>query len=65
VGRLLVTVAPAGDFEKFVEEVAEQISMESPPTPPSEPSDADTISRIVAAGERHHLEMPPPPGEHH
>jgi mannose-6-phosphate isomerase-like protein (cupin superfamily) len=65
MGRLLVTVAPAGDFESFVEEVAERVSIDSPPTPPSEPPDADMISRIVAAGERHHLEMPPPPGDHH
>jgi mannose-6-phosphate isomerase-like protein (cupin superfamily) len=65
VGRLLGIVAPAGDFEEFVEEVAERVSVGSPPTPPSEPPDADTIGRIVAAGERHHLEMPPPPGEQH
>jgi mannose-6-phosphate isomerase-like protein (cupin superfamily) len=64
VGRLLGIVAPAGDFESFVEEVAEQVSMDSLPAPPSEPPDADTIGRIVAAGERHHLEMPPPPAEH-
>jgi mannose-6-phosphate isomerase-like protein (cupin superfamily) len=65
VGKLLVAMAPAGDFEKFVEEVAEQVSIDTPPTPPSEPPDADMISRIVAAGERHHLEIPPPPGENH
>jgi hypothetical protein len=47
-----------------VEEVAEQVSMDSPPAPPSELPDADTIGRVVAAGERHHLEMPPPPAEH-
>jgi mannose-6-phosphate isomerase-like protein (cupin superfamily) len=62
VGKLLTTMAPAGDFEGFVEEVAERVSMDSPPPPPSEPPAADTISWIVAAGKRHHLEiaMPPP-----
>ena len=60
VGRLLVTMAPAGDFEGFVEEVAERVSMDSPPPPLSEPPAADTISWIVAAGERHHLEILPP-----
>jgi mannose-6-phosphate isomerase-like protein (cupin superfamily) len=61
VGKLLVAMAPAGDFEGFVEEVAERVSTDSPPAPPSEPPAADAISRIVAAGERHHLEIEMPP----
>lgn len=60
VGKLLVVMTPAGDIESFVEEVAQPVSTDSPPPPPSEPPDADTIGRIVAAAERHHLEIPPP-----
>jgi mannose-6-phosphate isomerase-like protein (cupin superfamily) len=59
VGKLLVTMAPAGDFEGFVEEVTERVSMDSPP-PPSEPRAADTVSPIVAAAERYHMEITPP-----
>ena len=61
VGKLLVTMAPAGDFERFVEEVAERVSMDLPPPPPSEPPAADTISWLVAAGKQHHLEIAIPP----
>ena len=61
VGKLLTTMAPAGDFEGFVEEVAERVSMDSPPPPPSEAPAADMISWLVAAAERHHIEIAMPP----
>jgi mannose-6-phosphate isomerase-like protein (cupin superfamily) len=63
IGRLLGIVAPRGDFERFVEEVGERVSFETPP-PPAGPPDAQTVSKILAAAERHHLEIPPPPDAH-
>jgi mannose-6-phosphate isomerase-like protein (cupin superfamily) len=64
IGRLLGIVAPPGDFEGFVEEVGERVSLRTPPPLPAEPPDAETVSKIVAAGKRHHLDIPPPPDAH-
>jgi mannose-6-phosphate isomerase-like protein (cupin superfamily) len=61
IGRLLGIVAPPGDFEGFVVEVGERVSLQTPPPLPAGPPDAATVGRIVAAGARHHLEIPPPP----
>jgi mannose-6-phosphate isomerase-like protein (cupin superfamily) len=58
IGRLLGIVAPPGDFERFVEEVGERVSLRTPPPLPVGPPDAETVSRIVAAGKRHHLDIP-------
>lgn len=59
VGRLLVIVAPSGDFEHFVEDVGERVSMTLPPAPPTAPPDAASFRRLVAAAEQHHIEMLP------
>lgn len=61
IGRLWGIVAPPGDFEGFVAEVGERVALQTPPPLPTRPPDAATIGRIVAAGARHHLEIPPPP----
>jgi hypothetical protein len=61
VGKLLGIVAPPGDFEGFVEEVGQAVSLAEPPMPPARPPDAEVIQWIVAAGARHYLEISPPP----
>jgi mannose-6-phosphate isomerase-like protein (cupin superfamily) len=64
VGRLLVTVSPAGDFEAFVEELGEPTQEKAPPTPPSGPPDAATAERLAAVASEHSIEILPPPSEH-
>ncbi len=64
VGKLLVTVSPAGDFEAFVEELGEPTQEKSPPIPPSGPPDAATAERLAAVASNHGIEMLPPPSEH-
>ena len=64
IGRFLGIVAPPGDFESFVEEVGERVSLQDPPPLPAGLPDAETVAKIVAAGARHHLEIPPPPDAH-
>ena len=64
IGRLLGIVAPLGDLESFLEEVGERVSLRTPPPLPAGPPDAETVSKIVAAGKRHHLHIPPPPDAH-
>ena len=63
LGRLLVTVGPAGDFEAFVEEVGEPTSENAPPPLSGPPSD-ETIAKVVAGAQRHHIDIPPPPEGH-
>jgi mannose-6-phosphate isomerase-like protein (cupin superfamily) len=60
IGRLLGIVAPPGDFEGFVAAVGERVCVQTPPPLPAGPPDAATVGRPVAAGARHHLEIPPP-----
>jgi mannose-6-phosphate isomerase-like protein (cupin superfamily) len=62
VGRMLVIVAPAGDFERFIEEAGERVTTSTPPVPPSGLPDATMIDRLLAAAKRHHLEILLPPG---
>ncbi len=62
VGRLLVVVAPPGDFERFVEEAAERVEIAVPPPLPGGPPPPDVIARLISAAARHHLEIPPPAG---
>jgi mannose-6-phosphate isomerase-like protein (cupin superfamily) len=59
VGRLLVAVGPAGDFEAFVEETGEPTTASLPPvlTGPLPP---EVIARVLAGAQRHHIEIPPP-----
>lgn len=64
VGRLLGIVAPPGDFERFVEEVAERVTLDTPPAPPAKPPDAAILRSILGAAERHHLDILLPPGAH-
>ncbi len=64
IGKLLVTVSPAGDFEAFVEALGEPTEEKSPPTPPSEPPDAATAERLAAVASEHGIEILPPPSEH-
>ncbi len=64
IGKLLVTVSPAGDFEAFVEELGEPTQEKSPPTPPSEPPDAATAERLAAVASEHGIEIVAPPSEH-
>jgi hypothetical protein len=61
VGRMLVIVAPAGDFERFIEEAGEPVTMATPPIPPMEPPDATVLYRLLSAAKRHHLEILLPP----
>jgi mannose-6-phosphate isomerase-like protein (cupin superfamily) len=57
IGRLLVVVAPPGDFERFVEEVGEPVSIVAPPLLSAKPPGAVLLGRIVAAAARHHLKI--------
>ena len=61
-GRMLVIVAPAGDFERFVEEAGEHVTTTTPPAPPSGLPDATMIHRLLVAAKRHYLEILLPPG---
>lgn len=63
LGRLLVTVGPAGDFEAFTEEVGEATS-ESAPPPLSGPPSEEMIAKVVAGAQRHYIEIPAPPAGH-
>lgn len=63
VGKLLVTVWPAGDFEAFVEELGEPTEEKSPPTPPAGPPDAATAERLAAVASEHGIEFVAPPSE--
>jgi mannose-6-phosphate isomerase-like protein (cupin superfamily) len=65
IGRVLITMAPPGDFESFVKELGERCSRDTPPPLPSEGPDDETLRRVIAVGERHHLEISPPAGELH
>ena len=62
VGRMLVIVAPAGDFERFIEEAGERVTTTTPPALPTGPPDATMIHRLLASAKRHHLEILLPPG---
>ncbi len=64
VGKVLVTVSPAGDFEAFVEELGEPTEEKSPPPPPSGPPDAATAEMLTAVASKHGIEILPPPSEH-
>ena len=61
-GRMLVIVAPAGDFERFIEEAGERVTTTTPPALPTGPPDATMIHRLLASAKRHHLEILLPPG---
>lgn len=61
LGRLLVVVAPPGDFESFVEEAGEGVAMTLPPELPAGPPPAEVLRRILTAAARHHLDIAPPP----
>ena len=61
LGRLLVVVAPPGDFESFVEEAGERVAMTLPPELPAGPPPAEVLRRILSAAARHHLDIAPPP----
>lgn len=63
VGRLLVTVGPAGDFEAFVEETGEPTSASQPPALAGPPP-PEVIERVLAGARRHHIDIPPPPVHH-
>ena len=58
---MLVIVAPAGDFERFIEEAGERVATTTPPAPPSGLPDATMIHRLLAAAKRHYLEILLPP----
>jgi mannose-6-phosphate isomerase-like protein (cupin superfamily) len=62
VGRMLVIVAPAGDFERFIEEAGERVTTTTPPAPPTGPPDAAVVHRLLAAAQRNYLEILLPPG---
>jgi mannose-6-phosphate isomerase-like protein (cupin superfamily) len=64
VGRMLVAVGPAGDFEAFVEEVGEPTTAQEPPVLTGLPS-LEIITRIALGAERHHIVAPPPDGGEH
>lgn len=59
IGRLLVAVGPAGDFEAFVEEVGEPTTASVPPVLAGPPP-PEVIEKVVAGAQRHHIEIPPP-----
>ncbi|HLY20878.1 MAG TPA: cupin domain-containing protein [bacterium] len=61
VGRLLVVVAPPGDFESFVEEAGDGVAMTVPPELPAGPPSAETLRRILSAAARHRLDIASPP----
>ena len=63
VGRQLVVVGPAGDFEAFVEETGEPTTASLPPVLAGPPP-PEVIERVLA-GARHHIEIPPPPDAAH
>ncbi|HEU5434309.1 MAG TPA: cupin domain-containing protein [Thermomicrobiales bacterium] len=63
VGRLLVVVGPAGDFEAFVEETGEPTTANLPPALDGPPS-AAVIERVLAGARRHHIDIPPPDATH-
>ena len=58
IGRLLVVVAPPGDFERFVEEAGERVEITAPPPLPEGPPPADLLARIASAAARYHIEIP-------
>jgi len=62
VGRMLVIVAPAGDFERFAEEAGEGVTMTTPLAPPRGMPDAAMVHRLLAAAKRNYLEILLPPG---
>jgi mannose-6-phosphate isomerase-like protein (cupin superfamily) len=61
VGRLLVTLSPPGDFERFVEEVGGPTTEKSPPLAVG-PPDPVVIQKIVTAAQKHSIEIPTPAG---
>lgn len=64
IGRLLVVVGPAGDFEAFVEEAGEFTTASVPPVLVGPPP-PEVIEKVIAGARRHHIEIPPPPGAAH
>ena len=62
VGRLLVTLSPPGDLERFVEEVAEPTTEKATPPLPVGPPEPVVIEKVVIAAHKHSIEIPPPPG---
>ena len=55
--RLLVTYAPPGTIEEFFAEAGEPAEQHELPPPPTEPPD---IERLIAAGQKHGMEIRPP-----
>jgi hypothetical protein len=60
---LLITFAPAGGFEDYLERLGEPTEEKSPPTPPSEPPDAATAERLAALASEYGIEVVAPPSE--
>ncbi len=64
VGRQLVVVGPAGDFEAFVEETGESTTASLPPVLAGPPP-PEVIERVLTGARRYHIEIPPPPDAAH
>ena len=62
IGKLIMTFSPAGDVERFFEEIGEPTTTKTPPTPPMEPPDPATMEMILDSAARNHIGSPPPPG---
>jgi mannose-6-phosphate isomerase-like protein (cupin superfamily) len=63
VGKLLVTVSPAGGFEDVVEEFGEPTQEKSPPLRSGAP-DAATAERYEAVASKHGIEIVPSSSDH-
>jgi Cupin domain len=60
-GRLVVTVSPPGDFERFVEEVGQPTTDRTPPPPPpAGPPDPAILEKVLQSCRRNHIDVPPP-----
>ena len=63
IGKLVMIFSPAGDVERFFEEIGEPTTTKTPPMPPTEPPDPAAMEMILASAERNHIVgVPPPPG---
>ena len=62
IGKLVMTFSPAGDVERFFEEIGEPTTTKAPPPLPAGPPDPAAMEMILASAERNHIGVPPPPG---
>jgi hypothetical protein len=61
IGKLLITFAPAGGFEDYLERLGEPTQEKSPPTPPSDPPGAARADAALAS--EYGMEFVAPPSE--